>query len=205
MRTNLRLAFLAQKTYNQSTYSMWVLFEFIGEPCGTPLKYFQERNGKIMVELDIKINSGDLYDYMLMHTYNGASGILGSCVGAIAVIVGLASKQWIFLIAGIVLLLYLPWTLFLKSKQQVLNNPAFKESLHYVLDEDGITVSQGELSEGQSWENMVKAVSTPRSIIVYTSRVNATIFPKREMSDKTPYVIEMISTHMPPAKVKIRM
>lgn len=158
-----------------------------------------------MVELDIKINSGDLYDYMLMHTYNGASGILGSCVGAIAVIVGLASKQWIFLIAGIVLLLYLPWTLFLKSKQQVLNNPAFKESLHYVLDEDGITVSQGELSEGQSWENMVKAVSTPRSIIVYTSRVNATIFPKRELGDKTPYVIEMISTHMPPAKVKIRM
>ena len=118
---------------------------------------------------------------------------------------GLASKQWIFLIAGIVLLLYLPRTLFLKSKQQVLNNPAFKESLHYVLDEDGITVSQGELSEGQSWENMVKAVSTPRSIIVYTSKVNATIFPKREMGDKTPYVIEMISTHMPPAKVKIRM
>ena len=79
-----------------------------------------------------------------------------------------------------------------------------KAALHEI-DVNGITVSQGELSEGQSWENMVKAVSTPRSIIVYTSRVNATIFPKREMGDKTPYVIEMISTHMPPAKVKIRM
>ena len=37
--------------------------------------------GRIMVELDIKITPGDLYDYMLMHTYNSVSGILGSGVG----------------------------------------------------------------------------------------------------------------------------
>lgn len=157
-----------------------------------------------MVELDIKIESGDLYDYMLMHTYNSVSGIMGNGIGAVAVLVGLYTKQWIFLIAGIVLLLYLPWTLFLKSKQQVLNNPSFKEPLHYVLDEQGLTISQGDVSEKQSWEDMVKAVSTTRSIIVYTSKVNATIFPKRQLGDKKFYVIEMISTHMPPAKVKIR-
>ena len=161
--------------------------------------------GRIMVELDIKITPGDLYDYMLMHTYNSVSGILGSGVGAVAVLVGIFTRQWIFLIAGIVLLLYLPWTLFLKSRQQAINNPAFKESLHYVLDENGISVSQGEVSEHQEWTAMVKAVSTPRSIIVYTSRVNATIFPKRQLGDKVSYVIEMISAHMPPAKVKIRM
>jgi len=33
---------------------------------------------------------------------------------------------------------------------------------------------------------------------------NATIFPKSQMQDKTTDVIEMISTHMPPTKVKIR-
>ncbi len=157
-----------------------------------------------MLELDVKIESGDLYDYMMAHSYNGASGILGSCFGALMVVVAVMKSQWIFLIAGVVLLLYLPWTLFLKSKQQIIKNPAFKEPLHYVLDEKGITVSQGEESQSQAWENMHKATSTTKSIIIYTSPVNATILPRRVLGENTSKCIEIISTHMPPNKVKIR-
>ncbi len=157
-----------------------------------------------MIELDVKIEAGDLYDYMLMHAYNSASGLLGSGIGAVAVLVGLMRGQVIFVVAGLILLLYLPWTLFLKSRQQALNNPAFRETLHYKLDEEGITVSQNGEEQHQDWGDMVKAVSTSRSIIVYTSKVNATIFPRREMRDKRTDVIEIISTHMPPKKVRIR-
>ncbi|MBQ6093857.1 MAG: YcxB family protein, partial [Lachnospiraceae bacterium] len=64
--------------------------------------------------------------------------------------------------------------------------------------------SQGEVSESQSWEGMVKAVSTPRSIILYTSGRNASIFPKAQLGDQKDALIEVISTHMPPQKVKIR-
>lgn len=157
-----------------------------------------------MVELDIKIGAGDLYDYMLMHNYNSPAGIMGSVLGAVMVMVGLTKAHWILVIAGIILLLYLPWTLFVKSRQQILNNPVFKQPLHYVLDESGITISQGETSTSQAWDDMVKAVSTGKSIIVYTSRVNATIFPKNQMGDKKEAVIEVISKNMPPKKVKIR-
>lgn len=157
-----------------------------------------------MVEFDIKIEAGDLYDYMLAHAYNGAAGILGSTFGAVMVITALARQQWIFLIGGVLLLCYLPWTLFIKSRQQAIGNPAFRQPLHYVLDENGVTVSQNGEEQQQAWENMVKAVSTGRSIILYTSRVNAAIFPKSQLGDKRMLVTEMISTHMPPGKVKIR-
>jgi hypothetical protein len=157
-----------------------------------------------MVELDIKIESGDLYDYTLRHAYNSPSGLMGSILGALMIIVGIIQQTWIFVIGGAVLLLYLPWTLFIKSKQQIMSNPVFKETLHYVLDDSGITISQGEVSTTQGWGEMYKAVSTSRSIIVYTSRVNATIFPKRELGDMKDAVIEIISIHMPPDKVKIR-
>ena len=73
-----------------------------------------------------------------------------------------------------------------------------------MLDDTGVTISQGEESVQYLWEEMVKAVSTGRSIILYTSPVNATLFPRRELGDKTAAVIEMISTHMPANKVKIR-
>ena len=157
-----------------------------------------------MVELDVKIEAGDLYDYMLMHTYSSASGVLGSAVGALLILLAIGTQRWAFIVLGIILLLYLPWTLFIKSRRQVLTNPSFQKPLHYVLDDIGITISQGEDSVQYSWEELYKAVSTGRSIIVYTSKVNATIFPKKQMEDKRAGVIEVISTHMPPNKVKIR-
>lgn len=157
-----------------------------------------------MLELTIKIEAGDLYDYMLMHSYNSPAGLIGSAFGALLIVFAFATRQWIFIVLGLVMLLYLPWTLFIKSRSQILSNPSFQEPLKYILDEEGLTVSQGEAWEKMAWENMHKAVSTGRSIILYTSRVNATLFPKRLLGDKKAAVIEIISTHMPPAKVKIR-
>lgn len=157
-----------------------------------------------MLDLMVKIEAGDLYDYMLMHSYHSPAGLVGSTFGAVLILFALATRQWIFLVLGLIMLLYLPWTLFLKSRSQILGNPSFQEPLQYTLDAEGLTVSQGEASEKMAWEDMYKAVSTGRSIILYTSRINATIFPKRQLGEQRTAVIEMISTHMPPAKVKIR-
>ncbi|MCI5954701.1 MAG: YcxB family protein [Lachnospiraceae bacterium] len=157
-----------------------------------------------MIELDVKIEAKDLYDYMLRHSYNSPAGVVGSCFGALMIVFAAMTGQWLYLVFGLIILLYLPWTLFIRSKQQILSNPSFQQPLHYMLDEQGITISQGEESVQYLWTEMVKAVSTGRSIIVYTSKINATIFPKKQMGDMSAAVIEMISTHMPPAKVKIR-
>ena len=157
-----------------------------------------------MVETDIQVTAADLYDYVLMHTYHGTSGIIGSTAGALFVVAGFLTQKWLIVIAGLVILLYLPITLYTKSKLQWSANEAFQKPLHYVLDDEGVTVSQGEVRESQSWEGMVKAVSTPRSIILYTSGRNASIFPKAQLGDQKDALIEVISTHMPPQKVKIR-
>ena len=60
------------------------------------------------------------------------------------------------------------------------------------------------MEEKQSWDDCFKAVSTKNSIILYMSRTTASIFPKKDLGEKKDAVIQMISTHMPPSKVKIR-
>lgn len=156
------------------------------------------------IEFDVKITPGVLYDYMLHHTYSHLPGLMGSLVGVMMLLLFASNRQPIALIVGLVILLYLPWTLFLKSRQQMLNTPAFKKPLHYKLTEEGIQVSQDDTTEQMGWEDMFKAVSTLNSIIVYTTPVNACIFPKKDLGERKYKVIEMISTHMPPKKVKIR-
>ena len=55
------------------------------------------------------------------------------------------------------------------------------------------------------WDEMEKAVSTTKCVILYTSGSGVCIFPRRELKDSLIPAVEMISTHMPPKKVNIRM
>ena len=156
------------------------------------------------LEFDVKIDAKVLYDYMLHHTYTSFQGVLGTAVGALMLVGFAATNYIIWLIGGIVLLAYLPWSLFLRSRQQMMNTPAFRQPLHYRMTEEGVEISQGEIKEFQKWENMVKAASTGKSIILYTSAVNASIFPRADLGEKQAFLIEMISKNMPAKKVKIR-
>ena len=156
------------------------------------------------LEFDVKVNSKVLYDYMLHHTYGSFQGVLGTAAGALMLVGFAATGYVIWLIAGVVLLAYLPWSLFLRSKQQMLNTPAFKEPLHYRMTEEGVEISQKDAKEFQKWEHMYKVTSTGKSIILYTSSVNACIFPRTDLKENEVAVIEMISKHMPTNKVKIK-
>lgn len=155
-------------------------------------------------EFDVRITANILYDYMLHHTYSSLPGIMGSMVGVLMLVLFASNRQPLCLIIGAVILLYLPWTLFIKSRQQALSTPAFRKPLHYRLSDEGIEVSQDDTTEQMGWDGMVKAVSTLHSIVVYTTPVNACIFPKKDLGDNKYKVIEIISAHMPPKKVKIR-
>lgn len=156
------------------------------------------------VEFDIKITAADLYDYMLAHTYSGFSGLFGSIVGALFIIYAVSSATWYYLAAGIVILLYIPCSLFMRAKKQAATNDFFKQPIHYTLTDEGVTVTQGEYEMTQPWAIVVKAASTNRSLLLYTSKVNAWIFPKKDLAEKREDVIQMISTHVAPDRVKIK-
>ncbi len=156
------------------------------------------------LEFDVKMTPAVMYDYLLHHTYSGMSGIIGAVAGAFCILVFLANKYPIYLIAGSVILAYLPISLFLRANQQVQGTPAFKKPLHYRFTEEGVCVSQDGQEEMQSWDACYKAVSTKKSIILYTSRTTASIFPRSDVGEKKDALIQIISTRMPPNKVKIR-
>ena len=156
------------------------------------------------VEFDVKITAADLYDYMLSHTYNSFSGLFGSVVGALFVVMYFYVGYFLYLIAGVVILLYIPCSLFMRAHKQVALNEAFKKPLHYVLTDEGVTVSQDENEMFQEWDVVYKAKSTNRSLLIYTSKVNAWIFPKKDLGKDKEAVIRLISAHVAPDKIKIK-
>lgn len=156
------------------------------------------------IEFDVQMTTSKMYDYMLYHTFRSFSGIMGEVVGILLIACYFAARKPLYLIAGIVVVLYLPVALYINAKKQVTLNPVFKAPLHYTLDEEGITVAAGEATDSQKWSDMHKAVSSGKSIIIYTNKINACIFPKSDLGEKLPDAIRMISTHMDAQKVVIR-
>ncbi|MBO4336816.1 MAG: YcxB family protein [Lachnospiraceae bacterium] len=145
-----------------------------------------------------------LYDYMLKHTYSTPFGLVATLLGIMSLFFFAKGAGVLYLIMGILVILYLPWNLFISARRQALTNDSFKKPLHYIFADDGIYISQGDVLQMQKWEDMVKAVSTSKSIVVYTSKVNASVLPRKDLGDNVSTVIEIISTHMPPKKVHIR-
>lgn len=157
------------------------------------------------LQFEVKIDSKILYDYLLQHTYKSPSGLIGTLIGIVIFLGFLKFGYPIYLITWrvSVQILYLPWTLFLKSKQQALSS-TFKNPIQYELNDEGMVVRLGEEEVAVPWDSMYKAVSTSKSIILYLSKIHASIFPKRDLKDLTVPVMEIISTHMPHGKVNIK-
>ena len=147
------------------------------------------------LEFDVHVDANALYDYMLRHTFTKAAGILGST--------GMMQRYPIYVIFGAVVLLYQPVSLWLRAQKQALL-PVFKEPLHYKMTEEGVEVSQKETQQFQKWEDMYRAVSTGKSLILYTDKIHASIFPRKDLGEKQSAVIAMSSSHMEPGKVQIR-
>jgi len=158
----------------------------------------------VLYEVDVHMTASVLYDYMLRHTYMSLTGPIATLLGIMCIMFFVNNGNLIYLFAGIVIILYLPWTLFLNAKRQALTNEAFKKPLHYSFTKDGIYVSQDDRVEMQRWENMLKAVSTGKSVIVYTSKVNASVFPRKDLGNDVPVLLEILCRYMDPKKVKFK-
>lgn len=156
------------------------------------------------IEFDVKITTGSLYDYMLRHTFTSFSGILGEIVGVFLIFGFLASRQFMYLAAGIIVICYVPVALFFQAKRQA-SAPAFKEPLHYKLTEEGIEIEVLGEHDAKPWSAVTKVVSTGQSIVMYTGKVNASIFPWKDIKAQKTEIVQMISTHVDPKKVNIRL
>lgn len=156
------------------------------------------------ITLDVNMNAGVLYDYMLNHAYSGASGILGTCFGFLGIVFFARTHFPLYLIMGLLLIFYLPVHLRYRAAVQMQATDTFKKPLHYVVDVNGISVSQEEQTQCVSWEQCLKAVSTRKSIVVYTGKNNATIFPRADLGEYTAALIAVIAENMDPKRVKIR-
>lgn len=134
-------------------------------------------------EFDFQMDEKTLSDFYFGHNMRGISGFLWPMIGVFAIILALISGEntsilyrLVYFLFGLVFIFYIPWDLKRKAKKQLKTNPYYAQPIHYVLDEEGVTTTQGEKEATVAWSNFTKIKITRKSIFLYMRNQNACVF-----------------------------
>lgn len=155
------------------------------------------------VKFSVQITVQDMFLFLLHHSYRGVSLLIDVVItlGAIALLVfgfggGDPAKTVVLLILALLFPVINPIQLYGRAKRQVKRNEVFQKPLDYMLTEEGITMSQGEVTQSFTWGDVYQIKEYQSQILVYTGRVYACIWPKRELAACENEVRELFREHL---------
>ena len=101
-------------------------------------------------------------------------------------------------------MVYVPGSLYIRSKQQILLSDVLKQALHYKVDEEGIHVSQNDQTADLLWNQIYKIVSTKSNLLIYSSRVNAYVIPRDVIGAEYETVASLAKDHLEKYRLKLK-
>lgn len=153
-----------------------------------------------MVTFRVLITSKDMFDYNVYHNYRHFQGLISLLLGIVMLAVsvmaicadGNISYILITGFLGLFFTVITPVRIYLKSIQQVKLTPSFQKPIQYTISTEELIIEQDEAKAVVPMTEIVKAVDTGKSVVLYVSSLRAYIFPKRELGEQLPQVVEII-------------
>lgn len=162
-------------------------------------------------EFDIKLTVKDMYRFSMYHAYTGSQGIISIVIAILSFIAAVKtygsvqiSYTILYAVFGVIFLVYMPVSLYMRSKRQVLSSEVLKNKLHYLVDDTGIHTSQNEQTADLLWEQIYKIIATRQNVLVYSNRVNAYVIPREQLGQQYEVLKQIASAHMPKYRFKMK-
>lgn len=161
-------------------------------------------------KVEVKMTPKIMYDFMMYHTYRSFSGIFGIILGIAAfVMFGITlgktelSYSMVYCLFGVWFIVYLPVSLYTKSKRQVEKSEVFKNPVTYILNDEGIEIVQGEEKAQCGWDNILKVCRSKKNVLIYSGKRNAFVLPKEAIGEQYDTLVTLVQKNMPKKKVKL--
>ena len=142
-------------------------------------------------KISVKLNTLDMYSFLMRHEYGSVSGLFGlgvSLVSLVALLAGVGrgdrNMQILLGLAALCFTVFNPLRLFFRAQKQLTLNPTFHKPIEYTFGEAGMHIAQGEEQMDVAWIDMKKLVHGKRIMILYLSRVVGYIFPKSQCGEQ---------------------
>ncbi len=166
-----------------------------------------EKEVKFSVQMTIKT----MYSFLMYHGYHGFAGIANLILsgGAIALLIAGVGKGDSFARLMLVLIALLftvinPIYLLYKAAKQVKLTPMFLKPLNYVVNEQGILVSQETEKLLTEWEEVIKVTETKQAYYIYLSLTRSFLFPKEALGDQEQIFREILRKEVDSKKCRLK-
>ena len=157
------------------------------------------------LKFDITLTTEDMYRFNMYQTYSGFHGWFSIAFSIlIFVVAGVtrgkieAAYTALYIVFGIVFLVYPPVSLYLRSKRTLAMSEVLRGTLHYEVDAEGLHVSQ------LPWEQIYKMVATKHNVLVYSSRINAYVIPRAQLGESYAALQTQAAAHLPAYRLKMK-
>ena len=159
-------------------------------------------------EFRINMTKDALTNFMLTSYYSRIGGCFSVLLGIAGVVMavreiffreniditGLAA----YCIIAVVCLIVNPVLLISRAKKQLETSPSYKQPISYTLLPEYMLVTQGEEHLEISWDLIYKIKMTGKMVAIYTSKINAFVWPLSELGDDRSSILSRIVQYTQP-------
>ena len=146
------------------------------------------------LQIEIKPTAKDFFKYNMRNAYTSMQGILSIVFAALVVFVLIWKFEKLnvpyiilFIVLAIAFLVYIPISLWLRSKQLVKENEVFSKPLTLTFTDENISVASPVMMEEENvtftYADIYKAVKSKNYLLIYTNRISAYIIPRVQLAD----------------------
>lgn len=162
-------------------------------------------------KFDIQLTSKDLYGFNIYQTYRGSQGMLSILIGLITFIMGGISiwqknysSAFLYIVFGVIIIVYIPFSLWLRVNQTMRVNEVLAGVLHYEVSEKWVRVTAREESAELTWDLIYKFVADSKRVLIYSNRINAYVIPREQLGDKYEELVAIATEQLPKYRLKIK-
>ncbi len=161
------------------------------------------------LEFDSKVSKKDLIDFKLYHNFHSFNGWFGVVAGIVFLVFGTISINkttttytlMLYLFAvmfGLYPILNMILSANKQSKMEVFANP-----MHYKVTTEKLTLSQGQLTEDLTWDNIYKIKFSGKNLLIYINTTRANILTVDTMNEKSLEFVNIAKTKLKPFQIKV--
>lgn len=165
------------------------------------------------MKMTVNMTKEALYDFLLFHAYSKFSGFLINILGLAIAFMGVFSYTTgkvngtgaaLYLAAAVFFLGSTPVQLKMRAKKQVVVNNEYNVPAEYTFSEEGISIEQNGEVKTYAWDQIERAVVTPKTIGIYYTPESAMILPKEDFGNQFVPIFTTIATQLGQSKVRMR-
>lgn len=162
-------------------------------------------------EFEVNLTPQDMYKFNMYHTYHGFHGIFSLVMAVFVLAVTIVTwgeveltYSVIYIALCILFVCYMPLNLWIHARIQIQRSEALRNTQHFTVDEEGVTISQSGEEATLEWKQVYKVVGTKSNLLVYSTRVNAYVFPKRDLGEHYEGVCNIMKEHLETYRLHIK-